>query len=530
MNRIDITNNRTTHYVKNNVVVVTKKEGIQGPPGKDGKTPYIGESGNWFIAGVDTGVSASGVSKDELNLVYQYESRNQFPSIGTTKDLYIDQSTSIIYRWDNSVGYVELKPNYVSQIETVVSGALSELETVKETKMSKPEKIVPGALVLVDESGNTKCTDLTYDELLKKIDSSSGGTSGSLPTDLVPGFLLVGSEQGSIESSDISMSELKTTLNSVEKKVEFVGNIVPGALVLADESGNLKSSGKTYDQLVEDIQKSSVQSDWNVTDPTDPAFIKNKPVINEPQFDYNELIAVINSKPSISNQIVPGALMVATADGNLECSSVKYEDLVTKNSIVTGTSSAYIDIQSDEVGTIEIPEQIRTYPSISVYQNGKLLIEGVHYALNSNRESIILIGFLAYAKDVFNFVGYGSTVMLPGGNNPGSGTVFPNEEILLGITQERVDAWDTITTHNHDDKYLSKDAIIDPALLPIATDVSVGVVKSSEGVNKVTIADDGTMSIKELDISVLVATEEGDGEGEDYSVVLSSGSSLSYKE
>lgn len=65
MNYIDITNNHTTHCVQNNTVVVTNREGIQGPPGKDGATPYIDKiTGNWCIAGMDTGVLAVGVAGD----------------------------------------------------------------------------------------------------------------------------------------------------------------------------------------------------------------------------------------------------------------------------------------------------------------------------------------------------------------------------------------------------------------------------------------------------------------------------------
>lgn len=61
MNYIDVTQNHTTHCVRNNTVVVTNREGIQGPPGRDGSTPYIDKAtGNWCIAGMDTGVLAVG--------------------------------------------------------------------------------------------------------------------------------------------------------------------------------------------------------------------------------------------------------------------------------------------------------------------------------------------------------------------------------------------------------------------------------------------------------------------------------------
>lgn len=64
MNRIDVTNNRTTHCVKNNVIIVKNREGLQGPPGRDGFTPYIDvDTGHWFINGEDQHVDATGDGK-----------------------------------------------------------------------------------------------------------------------------------------------------------------------------------------------------------------------------------------------------------------------------------------------------------------------------------------------------------------------------------------------------------------------------------------------------------------------------------
>ena len=37
----------------------------EGLPGKNGNTPYIGENGNWWIAGIDTRVNANGIKGDK---------------------------------------------------------------------------------------------------------------------------------------------------------------------------------------------------------------------------------------------------------------------------------------------------------------------------------------------------------------------------------------------------------------------------------------------------------------------------------
>jgi hypothetical protein len=61
MNYIDITQNRTTHSVKHRVVKIVNREGIQGPPGKDGITPSINpDNGHWMLGDIDTGLASYG--------------------------------------------------------------------------------------------------------------------------------------------------------------------------------------------------------------------------------------------------------------------------------------------------------------------------------------------------------------------------------------------------------------------------------------------------------------------------------------
>ncbi len=47
--------------VANSQVVGGGGVGQKGEPGKDGLTPFIGDNGNWWIGGLDTGVNASGI-------------------------------------------------------------------------------------------------------------------------------------------------------------------------------------------------------------------------------------------------------------------------------------------------------------------------------------------------------------------------------------------------------------------------------------------------------------------------------------
>lgn len=203
MNFIDITQKQTTTCVKNNTIVVTNREGIQGPPGKDGATPYIdkvtgnwciagmdtgvlavgvagetpfinadgywcignintgvvakgvdgitpridpetyhwiigdedtgisakavdgitptiGENGNWFIGIVDTGVAA-GISKNDVVIVHKYANNIEFPVIGNAKDLYVNTTEDVMYRWDETkAAYVHFKPDYNADASLIV--------------------------------------------------------------------------------------------------------------------------------------------------------------------------------------------------------------------------------------------------------------------------------------------------------------------------------------------------------------------------------------------------------------------------
>lgn len=137
MNYIDITQNKHTHCVKNNTVVITNREGIQGPPGRDGEIPVIGSNGNWVVNGVDSGIPAIGkkgedgfspyISAETGNWVDAngdtgvpaggegsvsreilfYTNTNYFPQVGVANVVYVDKSTVKMYSWNEELfGYV----------------------------------------------------------------------------------------------------------------------------------------------------------------------------------------------------------------------------------------------------------------------------------------------------------------------------------------------------------------------------------------------------------------------------------------
>lgn len=61
------------------------QDGTAGEDGKDGETPYIGENGNWFIGETDTGVKAAGQDgADGQNAAKLYIHNIVAPNIGET--------------------------------------------------------------------------------------------------------------------------------------------------------------------------------------------------------------------------------------------------------------------------------------------------------------------------------------------------------------------------------------------------------------------------------------------------------------
>lgn len=609
MNQIDITNVNPERCM--NVVVVTRRDGIQGPSGEDGVTPHINEeTGTWFVGEEDTGVSA-GISKDDITLIHIFENETEFPQEGNPKDLYIANNTSTVYRWNTFASkYNIFKPNYINNLEHIIHNMS---DSINKSVLKRPEHIIAGSLITIDRDGNTKCTNLSYKSLLDKIESCNKTLEERIPSNLVPGAMLVGTKMGTVKSSDILQSDLLAVVKDSKNYVKFAGKPISGTLVLTDEDGNIKSSGKTFDKLIEDLQNSSVQADWKEQDSKSLAFIKNKPDVVTTN-EYLDLLDVVESKIGITNKVIPGMLMFSDETGNISCSNINYKDVVTKEEIAIGSKSEYVTIFNDDTHNVSIPQSIRVYPTINVYHNGNLLMEDLHYytngtfislngfsayrndifsfvghgyssssllpstpsiagsksvyvnvledevhkvlipdairiypAINVYHNGILLIegvhysndseyitftGFSAYKNDIFNFVGYGSVSLLPDSGEPDH--THPNMAVLDRITHEKIDAWDTITTHNHDDLYVRKEELFDkpiaPSLLPVANDNNIGAVKSSTGVNKVTVAEDGTMFVTNIDVSILTSTNTESSEtGEDYSIVLSSGTSVSYK-
>jgi len=78
-------------------------QGIQGVPGPNGSSPYIGISGNWYLAGTDLGVPATGPKGNPPSILGTYPTETDLREahpIGNLGDLYIVGTD--LYAWWSS--------------------------------------------------------------------------------------------------------------------------------------------------------------------------------------------------------------------------------------------------------------------------------------------------------------------------------------------------------------------------------------------------------------------------------------------
>lgn len=97
----------STFKVTNGQDGATGEQGIQGEPGKDGHTPKveIGENDNWWIDGVDTGISAVAKNNDEKYLVTYVLNGGTLP-LGVSNTLEVTWGDTIDLPIPTKKGYV----------------------------------------------------------------------------------------------------------------------------------------------------------------------------------------------------------------------------------------------------------------------------------------------------------------------------------------------------------------------------------------------------------------------------------------
>ena len=318
MNYIDITQNKNTHCVQNNTVVITHREGIQGPPGKNGYTPTIGENGNWYINEYDTGISAKGkdgfspyINPETGNWVDAngdtgipatgtdggsipakeilfYNSINLFPETGVTNLLYVDKEKNSIYGWndelkkyvlynDNTLDIQQIENKLSNKVDTeVFSETISSLATKEDIENIDLKKINSSDLLennIIKSSLLPDYTDVIEGVLISNNNfisntDSNINVSGKLYIDINTKLLYyydgnqyvniptsTKNDNSELEDVKKELEEQNIKINSIESKVEQNIDKID-QLIISDES---KSNRLTAieERLVDQIEKVS---------------------------------------------------------------------------------------------------------------------------------------------------------------------------------------------------------------------------------------------------------------------------------
>lgn len=137
--------------------------------------------------------------------------------------------------------------------------------------------------------------------------------------------------------------------------------------------------------------------------------------------ELQEILNTINDLPNGNNMIAEhnidinahGDLFATKAD--ISSITVKYEgnklygyvdDAWQEIVIKSYPQRTSVQIETDEVVIISIPEAITSIDCLMVYHNGLLLSENINYALDTENNSIALIDYTANIGDVFAFVAH----------------------------------------------------------------------------------------------------------------------------
>ena len=274
-------------------------------------------------------------------------------------------------------------------------------------------------------------------------------------------------------TADADKSVLSATKLTTARDLRFSGAFT--ALGTFDGSKDIEIHVESVDatkltgiipwvNLPEITTSGSAQADLLETDESSPAFVKNKEAVIDIARPMVEDLT--KNKVEFSGDIIPGAFVVADANGKLKCTtSVPSTGTGSTGTTVVAGVTTTIEVLVDGETSIAIPDGIDA-SNFALYLNGKLIVNSKHYNVDGN---VVKLNSYAYAGDLLTFVGYKDSVA----------------NIDIGI----------------------------------ATSMRPGLVKSSEGLNRIKVAEDGTMSIDKLDMSCLVT-------GSETTIILNGGSAI----
>ena len=149
---------------------------IKGPPGENGKTPYIGENGNWYIGDNDTGKPSRGENGND------YEHSEEFAQLAaqvredkesvdkTTQDFNLAAQQALADV--NNAGQAQTE-----RVQTAGTTAVENIKTAQNTATRAVETTKTEAVKAVETEGTTQTGKVT-DEGAKQVQAiQSTGTA-----------------------------------------------------------------------------------------------------------------------------------------------------------------------------------------------------------------------------------------------------------------------------------------------------------------------------------------------------------------
>lgn len=297
-----------------------------------------------------------------------------------------------------------------------------------------------------------------------------------------------------------------------------------GSLLMVGPQGQIKTSRLVQDSLVEAILKLQEDvSNIEIAQGAQGVVIENSQdivpgrlivtaspsIIKSTDISIQELMDSINDKVEISSNVVPGSLMIADKDGNLECCKMTFEELIQKIDDINSPSSSIDQVQSDWNANDESdPAFIKNKPevldSITLEKVGAW--DGL---LTHNHDDIYV-----KSESIFDSEGIILPSLLPyslesGGLTLGTTARTAFRGDLGNIAYEHTKKTHAPATAQENiiegisvngELLPIEDKVVD---IPIASADQLGLVKSSDEMNKVTIESDGTMSISKIDFSII---------------------------
>lgn len=139
--------------------------GLKGDAGTDGKTPFIGENGNWWIGDTDTGVPAAGSSTDP-NAVH-------FTSQTLTDEQKAQARTNIGAAASADLDVLE------SDVNTALAGKASTADLAGKADQSDVDDIIDGTTPVAKATNADSATNATH---ATSADSATNAASADYAT------------------------------------------------------------------------------------------------------------------------------------------------------------------------------------------------------------------------------------------------------------------------------------------------------------------------------------------------------------